>query len=145
MELRYSKLHPDAMLYKKHENDAGYDLKATNINVDVAKGIIAYHTGIALEIPDGYVGLLFPRSSISRMQLSLANCVGVIDSTYRGEIIAKMRPTNNIDVNLVRYEVGDRVCQLLIVPLAKYNLKEVPHNELTKTKRGEGGFGSTGN
>jgi dUTP pyrophosphatase len=100
--------------------------------------IWTYHTGLALEIPQGYVGLIFPRSSISKTAFALANCVGVIDSGYRGEIMVKFREHTPGKI----YNVGDRIGQLMIVPRPKvvFNVVE----ELGDSFRGEGSFGSTG-
>jgi dUTP pyrophosphatase len=101
---------------------------------------ITYGLGIALEIPEGFVGLVFPRSSIRKTDLSLTNCVGVIDSGYRGELQATFRKHKG--VVSTKYEVGDRVCQITIIPHPPIEFNEV--NELSNTERGEGGFGSTG-
>ena len=128
------------------KGDAGMDLTAISISKDNV-GNITYHTGLAVEIPQGYVGLLFPRSSISKKQQFLTNCVGVIDSGYRGEIMAKFKPVvGSYDTILElfesnEYEVGDRVVQLLILPYPQIEFEEV--EELSETDRGYGGFGST--
>lgn len=93
MEVKIKLLDKNACVpLKAHESDAGFDLYATSRVFD-EKGNAVYGTGIAMEIPKGYVGLLFPRSSISRTDLSLTNAVGVVDSGYRGEIYFKFRPT----------------------------------------------------
>ena len=100
---------------------------------------LVYGVGLAVEIPEGMVGLVFPRSSIRQTDLFMANSVGVIDSGYRGEIIV----TFNIKKGATRwYQVGDRIAQLVImpVPLVKY----VEVDELSETERGIGGHGSTG-
>lgn len=116
--------------------DACIDLVATSF--EIKKHIITYNTGLAIEIPEGYVGLLFPRSSVSKKSLILCNHVGVIDSGYRGEIMLKFRA---LDLNNI-YGIGDRVAQLMILPYPKIEL--VDSDELSSTERGEGGFGSTG-
>lgn len=128
---------------------AGYDLYATTKTWDEKAGVIVYGTGIAMEIPSGYVGLLFPRSSIKNYNLRLANSVGVIDSDYRGEIkvcfdiIDVFDPITGERYEEVKeYEVGDRVAQLVIVPCLTTKLKEV--EELNGTTRNKGGFGHTG-
>lgn len=142
MQVRFKKLHEDAVIpaYAK-PGDAGLDLTA--ISVDLDKEILTIGTGLAVEIPFGYVGLVFPRSSVYKMDLSLANCVGVIDSGYRGEIMCKFRV--HFDANLFRnamfYKPGDRVAQLLIMPYPAIEPVEVA--ELSQTARGEGGFGSS--
>ena len=99
MKVRIKKLHKDAVIpsYAK-SGDAGLDLTAVDYYYDL-DGNIVYHIGLAIEIPEGYVGLIFPRSSISKHDISLSNAVGVIDSGYRGEITAKFKPTLNFQPN----------------------------------------------
>ena len=127
------------------------DLTATSKEID-KYGNVMYGIGLALEIPHGYVGLIFPRSSVSKFNLNLANSVGVIDSGYRGELICKFKPTpkfvvngefGNSDFNLTneKYEIGERVAQIMILPIPEVLFKEV--TELSDTDRGKGGFGST--
>ena len=134
------KLRDNAVIptYSK-DGDAGMDLTATEIINDTTFQV-TYGTGIAVEIPKGYVGLVFPRSSIRKMELELSNSVGVIDSGYRGEIQATFNKTNGL--NSVKYSVGDRICQIMILPYPQISFNVV--NELSETERGEGGFGSTG-
>jgi dUTP pyrophosphatase len=96
-------------------------------------------TGIAIEIPEGYVGLVYPRSSVSKSSMLLANGVGVIDSGYRGEIMLKYR---HLGGRNEIYTTGDRVGQLMIIKRPEIELVVV--DELSDTDRGEGGFGSTG-
>jgi len=96
------------------------------------------HSDIAMEIPDGYVGLLFPRSSVSSTDMRLTNCVGVIDSVYRGEVSAKF----DNKPNGKRYYVGDRFAQLVIVPYL--DVQPIEADTLSDTERGNGGYGSTG-
>jgi dUTP pyrophosphatase len=104
-----------------------------------------YGVGLAIEIPEGYVGLIFPRSSNAKTDLYLTNHVGVVDSGYRGEIMFKFRKSNVIknfqEARL--YHVGERVGQLMIIPYPQIELEEV--EELSSTERGNGGYGSTGN
>ena len=142
MKVRIKKLNPNAIIptYAK-EGDAGMDLVATSMNFDGTQ--ITYGTGLAIEIPEGFVGLVFPRSSIRKTNLQLSNSVGVIDSGYRGELQATFNKIQGIDnVERENYKVGDRVCQIMIIPHPTIELNEV--NELSNTERGEGGFGSTG-
>jgi len=121
--------------------DAGMDLVATE--VEAVGDIVTCKTGLAMEIPKGYVGLIYPRSSISKKKLQLANSVGVIDSGYRGEIMIKFRITDFTHASKENlYQVGDRVCQILIVPYPQIKFKEV--KSLEESDRGTGGFGSTG-
>jgi dUTP pyrophosphatase len=140
LDIRMKKLHPNAILpqYAK-DGDAGMDLVATEI-ISKTRTQITYGTGIAVEIPRGYVGLIFPRSSVRKTGLQLSNSVGVIDSGYRGEIQATF---NILNPKSQHYEVGDRICQITILPYPSVRFTEV--EELSQTERGEGGFGSTGN
>lgn len=93
IQIKIKKLDPKAVIpTKAHTTDAGCDLTAIS-RVFAADGTATYGTGLAIEIPEGYVGLLFPRSSVYRVDQHLTNCVGVIDSGYRGEIKFKFKPT----------------------------------------------------
>ena len=140
MIVRYKRVSPEAKAPKKaHESDAAFDLTAISVEEDRKRNIVTYGTGISLEIPEGYVGLLFPRSSVYKEQISLANSVGVIDSGYRGEILFKYRI---IQPHIHRYTIGDRVGQLLIIPYPQIEFEE--SEELDMTERGFGGFGSSG-
>ncbi len=96
MKVKIKKLHPDAVIpaYAK-TGDAGMDLTAVSMQID-EYGNICYGTGLAFEIPEGYVGLVFPRSSNCKKGVILTNCVGVIDSGYRGDISFKFRPLNDM-------------------------------------------------
>ena len=118
--------------------DAGMDLYAVSFGIDQNNNYV-FGTGLAMEIPEGHMGLIFPRSSISKTAHSLRNAVGVIDSGYRGEIMLKFDiNTHNSPV----YEIGDRIGQIAIMPYPQIEFEEV--FELSKTTRGKGGFGSTG-
>jgi len=121
------------------ESDAGLDLVATSI-INETPTQITYGLGIAMEIPEGMVGLVFPRSSIRNYDLSLTNSVGVIDAGYRGELQATFHKT--LGISSKTYEVGDRVVQIIIVPHPVIQLQVV--DELSESSRGKGGFGSTG-
>ena len=143
MIVNIKKVHPEAVIpsYAK-DGDAGMDLIATSIITETPSQI-TYGLGIALEIPEGFVGLVFPRSSIRKTRLQLSNSVGVIDSGYRGELQATFNKiTTTIENQKNDYKVGDRVCQIMIIPHPLIEFNEV--NELSNTERGEGGFGSTG-
>jgi len=122
------------------EGDAGLDLTATDRYENRDFDYIEYGTGISVKIPEGYVGLVFPRSSISKTPHSLANSVGVIDSNYTGEIKLRFRTKENRED--LEYGVGDRIGQLIILPYPKVILEEVEN--LEETNRGSKGFGSTG-
>ena len=140
MKVKMKKLHPNAVKPKyAKESDAGMDLVATEI-ISNTTFQVTYGLGIAVEIPDGMVGLVFPRSSIRNTELTLSNSVGVIDAGYRGELQATFNKLNGFES--VAYKVGDRVAQIVIVPHPIVQFVEV--DELSESKRGEGGFGSTG-
>lgn len=124
--------------YSKY-GDAGMDLTATRIAVNTTFQV-TYGTSIAIEIPYGHVGLVFPRSSVRNQELVLSNAVGVIDSGYRGEIMATFNKTNGLDS--MKYKAGDRIAQLIILPYPQINFFQVPM--LSGSERGDRGFGSTG-
>jgi dUTP pyrophosphatase len=131
-----------ATLSYANKGDAGLDITATNLFYDAEKNLFVYGTDLKLEIPEGYVGIIFPRSSISKYDLSLANSVGVIDSSFRGEVILKFRPT--IPFGKV-YEVGEKIGQLILFKYPTVNVIQVnSESDLSLTDRGDGGFGSTG-
>jgi dUTP pyrophosphatase len=150
MKVRIKKVHPDAVIprYAK-DGDAGLDLTATSMSYD-EYGNICYGTGLAFEIPKGYVGLIFPRSSICKEQLLLSNSVGVIDSGYRGEVSFKFKPSLALDSlqhvtdrkKYGVYKVGERVGQMIIMPYPSIEFEEV--DDLSETERGDGGYGSSG-
>ena len=138
MPIRFKKLSLDATAPKQATpGSAGFDLTAINIT-QIDDKTIKYETGIAVEIPTGFVGLLFPRSSCYKLGMQLTNCVGVIDSDYRGGISFVFRKNHRQQ----SYHIGDRVGQLVIVPIPRVEYFEV--NELSQTSRGTGGYGSTG-
>ena len=137
LKVKFKKLYKDSVApsYAK-EGDAGLDLTATYMTFE--ENFIEYGTGIAVEIPEGYVGLVFPRSSVSKKEnFYLKNSVGVIDSGYRGEIKLRFNKSES------HYHRGDKIGQLIILPYPTIYLEQV--DELSSTERGEGGFGSTGN
>lgn len=204
MKVKIKRLSENAVVPKyAHDTDAGLDLVATSRVFD-EDGALVYGTGIAVEIPEGYVGLVFPRSSIAKKDLLQSNAVGIIDSGYRGEILVKYKPSmlyvNNHDAigkddkdwrgsietdpktqsvsaygldsqmfgnmpfnetgraqvmnpftgemskyqtfDMRIYEIGERIAQLVILPFPKIEFEEV--EELSKTERGTGGYGSSG-
>lgn len=163
MEINYKKINEKAKTpYKKFDIDAGFDLYATSINK--TNKYIEYGTGLAFEIPEGYMGLLFPRSSVTKEDLMLKNAVGVVDASYRGEVRFRYinavhdlvhnyvqyddYVTNEIiDLNIVnrhldQYEIGDRCGQIIFMEIPKIKLIEA--TELSDTVRGSGGYGSSG-
>lgn len=160
MEIKYKKLTKSAVdPYKKYNVDAGFDLTATWIKK--TDKYIEYGTDIAIEIPVGYVGLLFPRSSVRDQDFMLKNCVGVIDASYRGEIkfsfaiqyndmITNYKHLNEYiissKVKLLRspdqYKIGDRVGQVVIMKIP--DIKMIESKELSDSDRGTDGYGSSG-
>ena len=141
MDVKVKKLAENAVIPQyAHDTDAGLDLTATSVESD-SYGNIVYHTGLAFEIPCGYVGYIFPRSSLSKYDLRLTNCVGVIDSGFRGEVLFKFEAKDKHSIEI--YHVGDRIGQMIIMPYPQINLIE--SDELSDTDRNEGGFGSSGN
>nr|DAH86256.1 MAG TPA: dUTPase [Caudoviricetes sp.] len=170
LKVKIKRMDEDAVIPTyAHATDAGMDLVATSKAIG-KDGIVIYGTGIAVEIPKGYVGLVFPRSSNCKKDLLLTNSVGVIDSGYRGEITFKYVPTSSLVVfhNLAdrlklvlhrefslsiigspvyrlhgkEYNIGDRVGQLIIIPYPKVEFEEV--GELSDSDRCANGYGSTG-
>lgn len=119
MKVKIKKLHPEAIIPKyATKGDAGLDMTAVTANIDQSGMFIEYGTGLAVEIPEGYVGLLFPRSSVSKTSLVLANHVGVVDSGYRGEIKFRFK-----DLGLQAYEYEPEILQTLQEDRAR---KELP-------------------
>lgn len=154
--VRFKKLHPNAVEpFRAHPTDAGADLTATSKTYD-EYGNVVYGTGLAIEIPHGYVGMLFPRSSNCKTDLRLTNAVGILDDGYVGEVMFKFRCCHsklslwqrvksffsNKPVTYNNYRVGDRIGQLVIVPIPEVNFIEAEN--LTETDRGTGGYGSSG-
>ena len=158
VKIKIKKLHPNAVIPKyAHIGDAGVDLVATEVNVVECTTPIEYDElgyasvektigtiyevkfGFAIEFPKGYVARIYPRSSIYKTGLVLANSSGTIDWPYRGELMAKFYsiiPTGQ------EYKVGDRCAQLILEKIPEMEFEEV--EELSETDRGSGGFGSTG-
>lgn len=166
MKVKIKKLDPSAVIPKyAKEGDAGMDLTAISIKMG-KDGLVEYGTGLSIEIPKGYVGLIFARSSIYKLDAALTNAVGVIDSGYRGEIKFKFKAlpkTKKIEIPYGYYDgamsssrkyllsfegckvynVGDRIGQIVIMPYPEIEFEEV--SELSTTNRGNSGYGSTGN
>lgn len=141
LKVKFKKLVSEAIIpsYAK-PGDAGLDLHATSKHWSDDFQCWIYGTGLAVEIPEGYVGLLFPRSSVRKYCLAMTNCVGVIDSGYRGEIMCTFRPQSKGTTEV--YNVGNAICQLIIMPYPL--IKPVEATELSETERGANGHGSTG-
>jgi len=142
VELPFKRVRPEGALpSSQHDGDAGLDLRAA-VDATVKPGErVMVPTGVAVAIPDGHAGLVLPRSGLASKQgLTLANAPGLIDAGYRGEVICSV-------VNLDREEAveirtGDRIAQLVIVAVPA--VAAVWADELRESRRGEGGFGSTG-
>lgn len=140
MEVKIKRLSEEGVVPKyAHQHDGCMDLTATSMKV--TDNYIEYGTSLAMEIPAGFVGLVFPRSSISKKELTLANSVGVIDAQYRGEIKLRFSSRGNAMYPLY-YKIGDRIGQIMIIPRPSISFKEV--EELEDSTRGSGGFGSSG-
>ena len=141
MKVRFKKIHPNAVIpTKAHATDAGFDLVATSREEDIY-GNISYGLGIAIEIPKGHAGFIFPRSSNCKKQLLMCNSVGIVDCGYTGEIMAKFKLTA-IEPFDMDYNIGDKVAQLVIMPYPEIEFEEV--DELPESERGANGHGSTG-
>lgn len=146
MEVKIKKLIEDAVIPAyATDGSAGMDITATSVSRD-KDGNVVYGCGLAFEIPKGYVALLFPRSSNSKKDLLLSNSVGVLDSDYRGEVTFKFKRTKKGILSWFKkeniYECGDRIGQIVIIKYPTINFVE--RDELSETKRGKGGYGSTG-
>lgn len=144
MKVRFKKLHKNAVKPTRAKlGDAGYDLTA--VSITTTHDFVSYGMGIAIEVPEGHVGLMFPRSSCSNQDLIMANCVGVVDSNYRGELSARFKQIQNFsshDEHYNKYNIGERVAQLIIIPIPDIEWEEA--EELTETNRGDQGYGSSG-
>ena len=140
MKIKVKRLNELAMLpTKAHATDAGFDLYATSKIYD-NDGNVVYGCGLAFEIPEGYMGLIFPRSSNANKSLLLSNSVGVIDAGYRGEVTAKFKRLYPISQG--EYAIGERFAQLIVIPIPAVEFEEA--EELSESERGVGGYGSSG-
>ena len=143
MKIKVKKIVPEAVIPRRaYDSDAGFDLVAVSKRWDRDDWCYVYGTGLAFEIPKGYAGLVFPRSSVASRPLSMANCVGVIDSGYRGEVTAKFRVAGSSKGLDAAYEIGERAAQIVFVKLPDVELVEA--DELSPSERGTGGYGSSG-
>jgi dUTP pyrophosphatase len=164
LKIKIKKLHEKSVIpYYSKSGDAGMDITAISRVFD-EHGNVSYGTGLSFEIPEGYVGLLLPRSSNCKQDLLLSNSLGILDSGYRGEVFFKFKPSaifsddefgenkdsddfdeivlpnGNFDDHRY-YNIGDRIGQLMIIPYPHIEFEEVVN--LSISERGEGGFGST--
>lgn len=143
MELKIKLADNAHMPFRAHEGDAGLDLCSMRDAYfgpcDTEAGCVTVGTGVSVEIPEGYVGLLVPRSSLAKRHVTLENSIGIIDSGYRGEIHLQL---HNLMQRPICIPSGERICQLVIVPFASCEPFVV--NELADSERGEKGLGSSG-
>ncbi len=140
MELKFKKLHKDAVLPAyATEHAACMDLTSVAIQYENQPnyGYIEYMTGLSVEIPEGYIGIIRPRSSISKTGLIEATS-GIIDSDYRGELVYRCKWVKDS----AKFELGERFGQFYIIP--KITLEPIFVDDLSTTDRGKGGHGSTG-
>lgn len=151
MQIKIKKIHPDAKEPAYATDGSGcFDLRAMSVSESHGMGASVDHnspvtcgTGLAFEIPPGLAMLIFSRSGHGfKHETRLANCVGVIDSDYRGEVMVKLTSDSESDYDSLFVKPGDRVAQALIVQAERIDFKVV--DELSDTARGDGGFGSTG-
>jgi dUTP pyrophosphatase len=142
VELPVTRLKEGAVLpTRAHDGDAGLDLYACEVAHIGPGERWSVGTGVGVQIPDGHAGLVLPRSGLARDHgISLVNSPGLIDSGYRGEL--RVLLLNNDPAETFRIAVGDRIAQLLLVPISLADPTEV--DALTETVRGRGGFGSSG-
>lgn len=141
IETKYS--DPRCKPLRANPTDAGADLFSTESLILYPTQMHLFGTGVSLKIPQGYVGLVVPRSSQGKAKIYIANTVGVIDSDYRGEIMIRLvnDGTEPYEVN----EFATRIAQIMIVPVALAQFEETCDlDNWLDTKRGTGGFGSTG-
>lgn len=143
MKVKIKKLSSNAKIPTyANPGDAGMDIYATSMKF--TEDYIEYGTGLSFEVPEGYVMLIFPRSSISNKDLVLTNSVGVLDSGYRGELrfrFKKLKEPGKLRMDL--YNPGDKIGQIMIIPYPTIEFEEVEN--LSDSVRGVGGFGSSGN
>ena len=137
--LKFKRLSDKCVIPKRaHPTDAGLDITATSMSFDINTGIVTYGTDLAIKLPKGHVGHLYPRSSVYKTNMVLCNSVGVVDENYTGEIKFKFHTRDSHNL----YKVGDRIGQLVIVKLP--NIRSLEVTELEVTDRGNKGFGSSG-
>jgi dUTP pyrophosphatase len=141
MKIPLKRLDPElSMPQRAHAGDAGIDLRAAESVQIPAEGWASVGTGVAVAIPDGYVGLVSPRSGLAaRHGIGVANGPGIVDAGYRGELRVILI---NHGPEAVAIERGERIAQLVVVPMIEIEFEEV--DELPESPRGDGGFGSTG-
>lgn len=142
LQVKFRKLSTATKLPEKGSLEAAcFDVCANSITFKDGKAI--YGLGFATEIPQGYRGVIVPRSNLSKHPWVMANSIGIIDSDYRGEWMMVLAPLNKeLIESALPYGVGERCCQIYFEPVLETEF--VLTKELSDTKRGTGGFGSTG-
>ena len=141
LQVKFKKLNPDAKLPVKGSLDAAcFDVYAVSALAEYG-GKVTYGLGFATEIPKGYMGILIPRSNLTKHRWVMNHSTGIIDSDYRGEWMLKLSSIGDIFEPLP-YAIGDRVGQIYFIPVLPTTFEEV--EELGSSERGEGGFGSSG-
>jgi dUTP pyrophosphatase len=143
MKLKIKRLDERAIIPKFATDGAAcFDLHALDGGIVFGDDSREFETGLAFEIPPGHVMLVYSRSGHGfKNDIRLSNCVGVIDSDYRGAVAVKLRA--DVAIKSTGFEAGDRIAQAMIVALPVVQIEEV--DELSNTARGAAGFGSTGN
>jgi dUTP pyrophosphatase len=141
LKVKFKKLNDSTKLpYKGSLNAACFDVYAHSITFKDGKAV--YGLGFSTEIPEGYRGVIVPRSNLSKHQWMLGNSMGIIDADYRGEWMVVLSPLKDLTESALPYGVGDRCAQIYFEPVLDVEFVET--DELSDTARGEGGFGSTG-
>lgn len=142
MLIKIKKLRDNAIIPKYATSGSGcFDIHTTNPGIVHCNNPLVCHTGLSFEIPHGHLMFVFSRSGHGfKNDVRLSNCVGIIDSDYRGELIVKLKHDTEGPALHVKY--GDRIAQAVVMPYEQVTFLEVDH--LSSTDRGEGGFGSTG-
>ena len=154
MNLKVEKITTTAKLPVRAEpGSVGLDVFADSVSIK--DGALCYGLGIGIEPPEGFFAMLVPRSSISKMEWVFCNSVGIIDPSYRGELQVRIRPVGTVNIlneegiitsshnkrQELPYKIGERIGQLILLPVAPTTIQE---STLSSTTRGKGGFGSTG-
>jgi len=156
MIIAVKKISEEAVIPKKaNSTDAGFDLVAIDDGIVDSEGFLQYRTGLSIAPQNGLHTNIFPRSSISKYDLVLANSVGLVDNGYRGELLVRFKPTLRfmqgesgtieaiLPSPLKKYKKGDKIAQLVVSETISVSFVEWA--ELGQTERGSGGFGSSGN
>lgn len=143
VEVKVFRTHDDAVLpMRASEHAAGWDIRALEETVVSFRSSVMVPTGLRVAIPEGYEGQIRARSSLGKKGLILPHSIGTIDSDYRGDLFVLMTWIGEGDSYVI--EKGERIAQMVVAPIPKTQFKEVDLEHLGQTKRGEGGFGSTG-